>query len=235
MPQVKIALSFSGGKDSCAVLMLLRSEWHRLTVYWSNPGAPLPATVELMEKVRAMVPDFVEVRSDVLGDIEANGWPSDLVPHSMTRIGRDSAGTEGLIVRDRFDCCFTNLMGPVYQRIVADGHTVLFRGQRNDEALQNRHLKPGDVDAQGIHHLMPLADWSAQDVHDYLLKYAPGLIHPIYEQSTSSLDCTCCTAYWGEGHTSYLLDHERDAGENRLRVINEVLYETDLTKRKAIY
>jgi 3'-phosphoadenosine 5'-phosphosulfate sulfotransferase (PAPS reductase)/FAD synthetase len=235
MTQVKIALSFSGGKDSCAVLMMLRSEWHRLTVYWSNPGAPLPATVELIEKVKAMVPNFVEVRSDVLGDIEANGWPSDLVPHSMTRIGRDSAGTEGLIIRDRFDCCFTNLMDPVYQRIVADGHTTLFRGQRGDEALQNRHIKHGDVDANGIHHLMPLATWSAEQVHQYLQNTAPELIHPIYEQSTSSLDCACCTAYWGEGHTRYLLDHERDAGENRLRVINEVLYETDLTKRKAIY
>lgn len=232
---MKAALSFSAGKDSCAVLIMLRPHWDRLTVYWSNPGAPLPATLALVEKVRAMVPNFVEVQSDVLSDIEQNGWPVDLVPHSMTKMGRESEGTDGIIVRDRFECCFRNLMDPVYQRIVADGHTMLFRGQRNDEALQNRHIQNGHVDANGITHVLPIAEWTADRVHAFLLDCAPELINPVYEHTTSSIDCACCTAYWGEGHTQYLLKHEPDAGQNRLQVINEVLHQTDITKRKAIY
>lgn len=232
---MKAALSFSAGKDSCAVLIMLRPHWDQLTVYWSNPGAPLPATIALIAKVRAMVPNFVEVQSDVLSDIEQNGWPVDLVPHSMTKMGRESEGTDGIIVRDRFECCFRNLMDPVYQRIVADGHAVLFRGQRNDEALQNRHIENGHVDANGITHALPIADWTAEQVHQYLESVAPELINPVYEHTTSSIDCACCTAYWGEGHTQYLLKHEPDAGQNRLQVINEVLYQTDLIKRKAIY
>lgn len=229
-----IALCYSGGKDSTATLLLLKPWWDFITVYWSNPGAPLPATVELMQRVKRLVPHFVEVRGDVLSDIETFGWPSDLTPHSMTPLGRQTAGTEGIIVRDRAECCVHNLMQPIYERIVREGNTLLIRGQRNDEELQNRASYTGYDDEHGLTHLLPIADWSAELVLGYINAHGPELLHPIYATASSSMDCACCTAYWGDGHTAYLLEHEPEAGANRQQVINEVLYQTDLTKRKAI-
>lgn len=229
----RAALSFSGGKDSAATLMMLKPWWDRITVYWSNPGAPLPATQELIKKVADMVPSFVEVRGNVLGDIAENGWPVDVTPHSMTWVGRWSSRTEGLIVRDRIDCCAKNLMIPVYERIVADGHTLLIRGQRDDEYLVNPDTTTGVVDEDGVTHLLPLEYRTSEQVTNYLQAVAPELLHPCYEFAKSSLDCACCTAYWGEGHSQYLAHAYPEAHENRQHIIASVLLECDRVRQEA--
>ncbi len=41
----RIALECSGGRDSLALVHLLRPELDRITVFWLNTGAAIPQTV----------------------------------------------------------------------------------------------------------------------------------------------------------------------------------------------
>lgn len=226
-----IALMLSGGKDSTTTLMLCRPWWDQITVYWSNPGAALPETIDRMARIKAMVPNFVEVRGDVMADIQQSGWPADIVPHSMTAIGRMTSGVDGIIVRDRFACCYRNLMLPAYQQAVADGCTLIVRGERAQETNHNRSVHSGYIDENGIEHLLPIYLWPADHVMQYLRDTAPELIHPAYaEGAAGNPDCACCTAFWNEGYTPYLAKHHPEAAENRNRVIAAVYGQIDATR-----
>jgi 3'-phosphoadenosine 5'-phosphosulfate sulfotransferase (PAPS reductase)/FAD synthetase len=73
-------LQFSGGKDSLACLFLLREQWDEMTVLWVNAGAAFPETVGLMEKIRALVPHFLEVRTNQPAQVAELGYPVDVLP-----------------------------------------------------------------------------------------------------------------------------------------------------------
>jgi phosphoadenosine phosphosulfate reductase len=196
-----VALSFSGGKDSLALLHLMRPYWDHLTVYWLNPGNPFPETVELMDRVRAMVPNFKEVAGRQPEVIAADGWPSDVVPQGYTTDGNTVFGATPFKVQSRLSCCFRALMWPAFEAMRADGVDCILRGKREDEADKTR-IQSGYV-ADGIELVFPLMHWSAQDVVNYL--HAVGVALPkFYEHAGHSLDCMDCTAWWGEGLSRYL-------------------------------
>lgn len=223
MRHERAALMLSGGKDSTATLMLCRPWWDQITVYWSDPGASLPETQIQMDRVADMVPSFVSIRGDVMADIEQHGWPVDVTPHSMTAIGRMTSGKDGIIVRDRFDCCYRNLMLPAYQQAVADGCTLIVRGERAQETNHNRSVHSGHIDENGMEHLLPIYLWPTDHVMQYLHDTAPELIHPAYaEGAAGNPDCACCTAFWNEGYTPYLTKHHPEAAENRTLVMQSV-------------
>jgi len=85
-------LQFSGGRDSLACLYLLKEQWNDLTVVWMNAGAPWPQTVEQMEEIKKLVPHFLEITGDVLGQNEAFGIPSDIVPITNSLQGQIARG-----------------------------------------------------------------------------------------------------------------------------------------------
>ena len=58
------ALQFSGGKDSLALVYLLRPQWDRLTLYHVDTGDLLPEVREIVDTVEAMVPDFRRIETD---------------------------------------------------------------------------------------------------------------------------------------------------------------------------
>ena len=196
-----VALSFSGGKDSLALLHLMRPYWDRLTVYWLNPGNPFPETVELMQQVRAMVPHFKEIAGRQREVIAADGWPSDVVPQGHTSDGNTVFGATPFKVQSRLSCCFRALMWPAFEAMRADGVDCILRGKREDEA-DKTGIESGYV-ADGIELVFPLMRWTAQDVMNYL--HAVGVPMPkFYEHAGHSLDCMDCTAWWGEGLSRYL-------------------------------
>ncbi|MFM0170609.1 phosphoadenosine phosphosulfate reductase family protein [Paraburkholderia sediminicola] len=91
----RIALQFSGGKDSLAMLHLMRKHWDRMTVYWVNPGDAFPETIALVESVRALVPHFVEIAANQPQVIAQFDIPMDLLPASATSIGLSGCGRDG--------------------------------------------------------------------------------------------------------------------------------------------
>ena len=196
----RIALQFSGGKDSLALLNLMEPYWDRLTVYWTNPGDPFPETVALMEQIRAIVPHFVVIEGDVHGSIQNFGLPSDLVPADSTPIGL-AARRGGTRIQDRYSCCMRSLMLPMHERMKADGVTLVIRGQKNSDVLR-APIKSGTVE-DGIEYLFPLEDWDDARVMAYLAE--KGIPVPrFYDYMNANPDCMHCSAYWEEGRGKYL-------------------------------
>jgi len=196
----RIALSVSGGKDSLAVAYLLRNEAHRITAYHLYTGDLLPEVMEIVEHLRGMFPHFVTVRTDAMAWIDAHGLPSDLIPHSQHGIGR-SMGEAGTVLVSRYDCCSANLMQPMYERIKADGNTLIIRGTK---AADMRRLPVASGESQdGIELWLPLQDWSHEAVFDYLRAVGAPICR-VYEHVTNAPECSRCSAWWGEKRAAYL-------------------------------
>lgn len=191
----KTVLHFSGGKDSLACLHLMRDVWDDITVVWQNSGAAFPETLELMDEVAAMVPDFQEVKSDVLSDIKAHGWPADSVPTRHTVWGKKATGEEGLTIRPWTECCAVNCWLPMHKAMIDAGVTTIYRGQRTSEDYKSP-VRDGDR-TDGILYRFPIQEWSGTQVDEYLKSIdVPLPTH--YAHTSKSLDCWCCTAYLEE-------------------------------------
>ena len=220
----RIALQFSGGRDSIACLYLLRPFWDRLTVYWCDTGAAYPETVALMAQIREMVPNFAVIQGAQPAVIAEFGIPSDLVPVSATPIGR-FVGGDAPAIQDRYSCCIRSMMHPTMERMIADGITLVIRGQKSKDRLKSQ-VRSGDVH-DGIEYLFPIEDWDARQVMTFLSdEGAP--IPRFYEVLSSMPDCMNCSAWWEEGAAKYLRRyHHAQFLENqkRLDIINNAIGE----------
>lgn len=197
----RIALQVSGGRDSLACLYLLRPYWDRLTVYWCNTGDAFPETVEIMSQVRALVPHFVEIEGRQPDVVAGYGIPSDIVPASHTPIGIVGGDSAGPLIQDRYSCCSRVFMIPMHERMVADGVTLVIRGQKAADRLK-APVRSGHVDL-GIEYLFPIEDWDTVQVMAYLAEQdAP--IPRFYEMMEGAPDCMTCSAYWEMGAAKYL-------------------------------
>jgi phosphoadenosine phosphosulfate reductase len=197
----RIALQVSGGKDSLTLLNAMRPWWDRLCVFWLNPGKPLDETVEMMEKIKRDVPNFVEVAGRQKEVIAEDGWPFDAVPHLYTSDGNFVFGATPFKVQARLSCCYRALMLPMHEKMVELGVTCVIRGKRAEE--KDKTLSRTGTIAEGIEFVYPLWDWSAQDVMAYL--EAHGIPLPeSYQYANHSLDCMDCTAWSEEGLHRYL-------------------------------
>lgn len=219
----RIALQFSGGRDSIACLYLMRPYLDRMTVYWLNTGDTFPETKALADAVRQMVTNFVEIEGRQPATVAEFGMPSDIVPASRTPMGLVGSGDEGVLIQDRYSCCLRSIMLPLHERMIEDGITLIIRGQKEADRLKGI-LRSGEVE-NGIEYLFPLEDWSHQDV----LKYLHGEEAPIprfYEVMDSAPDCMTCSAWWENGAAKYLKRYhypQYQEVQRRLDVINQAV------------
>lgn len=218
----RIALQLSGGKDSLACLYLMRPWWDRMTVYWCDTGAAYPETVALMHDIAATVPRFVRIEGRQPQVIQEWGIPTDILPASATPMGVAGSG-EGVLMQDRYSCCLRSMMLPTHERMIADGITLIIRGQKNADRLKGR-LRSGDVE-NGIEMLFPVETWTRAEVMAFLRK--EGVAIPrFYEMLDAAPDCLNCSAWWEEGAAKYLKRyHHAQYVENqaRLDIINRAV------------
>ena len=188
----KVVLMFSGGKDSVACLYLLKPFLDKITVLWVNPGDMFEENLAIIGQCKAMVPNFLEVKSDAVGFRKEYGDPVDILVVNHTHLGEISEGEKPLKVISGYDCCSVNYWKPAVDAISALGATLIIRGQRNDERATSPVRSGGIVD--GVEYLFPLENWSQADVLKYLIEV--GFEVPeFFHFSESSMDCKTCTAF----------------------------------------
>lgn len=197
----KIALSLSGGKDSLACAFLCKSYFDRITVYHVDPGDYLPEQRAVIDTVeREMLYRVVRIQTDVASWIDTHGLPSDLLSHTAHPFGLMTGQAKTrLVFRD--DCCFANQMLPLYERVRADGNTMLIRGTKASD-MPVLPVKDGYVD-NGLELFYPLQNWSDAEVLAYLEECGLALTH-IYQHLEHGLSCATCPAWWNEHRGAYL-------------------------------
>lgn len=199
----KIALNFSGGKDSLATVYLLRDYLDRITIYHLDTGDLLPETRAVVAHVKAMAPNFVHIQGNVEGFVRVYGLPSDMVPHSAHPIGQ-AMGEAVTPLVGRYDCCWHNIMAPVYQRVLEDGNSLVIRGTKRVD-MRNLPVASAGVE-QGVEFLYPIQEWSNDEVFAYLREVGAP-ISRVYDNVVNSPDCARCTAWWSERRAAYLREH----------------------------
>jgi 3'-phosphoadenosine 5'-phosphosulfate sulfotransferase (PAPS reductase)/FAD synthetase len=195
----RVACGISGGKDSTAAAYLLRRHWDRIRFYHYDTGDLLPEVRDVVRELAAILPSLTIMQGNIAAAIAANGLPSDLVPHSAHAVGQAMA--EGPRIVSRYDCCFANLMDPIYQRIRRDGHTLLIRGTKRAD-MKRLPARSGQM-LDGIELLLPIEDWSNADVMDYLREVGAP-VSTAYAHFTNLPECATCSAWWNEGRAAYL-------------------------------
>jgi phosphoadenosine phosphosulfate reductase len=219
----KVALQFSGGRDSIACLFLLQPWWDRLTVYWCNTGDAFPETLAVIEQVKAQVPHFVEIKGDQPGVVAGFGLPSDIVPASRTPIGLMGEQSSAPMIQDRYSCCARVVMLPLHERMLADGVTLVIRGQKAADRLKSP-ITSGTVDL-GIEYLFPIEDWTARDVMN-AIRDGGWPLPRFYEVLEGAPDCMTCSAWWEHGVAKYLKRYHHPhyvEVQRRLDIINQAV------------
>lgn len=187
---LRIVLQFSSGKDSAACLYALEPYWDKITVLWMNPGNPYPETVEYMEKIRAMVPAFMELRGKQPEWIKEHGYPVDVLPVSSSPFIHSTANQRAIKLQPFPACCSANFWLPMMNWCVENEVTGIIRGQKLSDRMKTG-VRSGDV-INGMEYLFPLEDWTDEEVFSFLGDRVP----PSYKNGLiSSLDCKNCTAY----------------------------------------
>lgn len=187
------ALMFSGGKDSMACLLLHKRELANMHVVWGNTGKNYPEVLRTIEMAKAMCPHWHEVRTDRDAQNAAEGVPADVVPVMATSQGAFMTSTTPTFkVQPFLQCCFANIIGPVWAKVVELGCEAVIRGQRNEDNMRGA-LNDGDV-YEGIKIEQPIQDWSTDDVLQYLTEQL-GSLPTHFHFKHSSMDCYDCTAY----------------------------------------
>ena len=210
----EVILFYSGGKDSLALLLLLKPYWNRVNVVWVDTGNQFPEVIEHMGKVMSMVPHFTTLKGNQPEYFQQNGFPVDVVPTRFTPMGKFIYGETPITVCSRFDCCAANIWGPMRAFFAAYKPTCVLRADRGQERVK------GPDKEVGIEFVYPIFDWTTEQVWKYLQKNAGGLLQsrPMLEQG-SSLDCMTCMAYSEEipGRLGYLKKEHPKLYEKNIR------------------
>ncbi len=167
----KTIVSFSGGKDSSALLEVVRRSGVDHLIYFNDTGLELPETLKFVG----------EVGYDIVGDAGDSFWRN--------------VGRFGPPARDYRWCCKVIKLLPTYRALksLAPGLTLV--GQRKFESSarmrsppiwRNRWL-PGFLTGA------PINEWSALETWLYL-RLRSVRVNPLYERGFERLGCYLCPA-----------------------------------------
>ena len=228
----KVALMFSGGKDSLVCLHLIEKYLDRTVVVWVNTGANFPEIEALMEETKAKVPHFFEITTNQPKSIEANGYPVDVVPVNYTNLGQSVTSIKDLKLRSYFDCCSENFWIPCDTEMRKLGITGVIRGQRELEG-HRAPIKSGHIE-NGIEYLLPIESWTDSEVTDYL-RSKDVIIDERLSMAHSSLDCWNCTAFMAESSErfKYIKKNHPSKYESIVEIVKKI--DNVITAESTIY
>lgn len=191
---MKLGLAFSGGKDSLACLLLNKERLNEITVFWVNMGKAYPETLRIIDYVKSISPNFVEIETSQQFQNDANGLPSDVVPVNWTVFGQQLTGKKNVTIQSYLQCCYENKAKPLNDCAKSMGISHMIRGQRNDDCHKST-AKDGDV-VDGITYIHPIESWTTTFVLEFIAQNMETPAH--FNLGHTSLDCFDCTAYQKE-------------------------------------
>jgi len=179
-----IALAWSGAED-VAVLDMMSKIDKNCRVFTLDTGRLNQETYDLIDRVRARYSLNVEVM-----------FPNTAAVENMVRQKGMNLFYESL--ENRKECCGVRKVEPLNRMLnTLDGWIT---GLRRTQAVTRGTLNKIEIDNDhgGILKLNPIADWSTQQVFDYIAQNAvPKNI--LHAQGYPSIGCACCTRAIKEG------------------------------------
>ncbi len=175
-----VAVAFSGGKDSLAVLGLALEEFgNGFTVFFNNTGIEFPETVEYVEELKKeLEPKGIKF---VVADAGDAFWRALYV---FSPPGRDYRW-----------CCKVTKLGPITLAIKENypKGVLMFVGQRKYESIKRfkqprvwrNEWVPNEIGASPIFH------WRAIEVWLYIFS-RKLLYNPLYERGFDRIGCFLC-------------------------------------------
>lgn len=228
----EVILFYSGGKDSLALLLLLRPYWDRVNVVWVDTGNQFPEVIEHMEKVKALVPRFTTLHGDQPKYFLEHGFAVDVVPEKNTLFGQLSFGAQPVTCVARFQCCGQNLWKPMEDFVLATRPTCVLRADRSSE----REKGPAHFGETEILH--PLWDWTNEQIWEFIEKNGKELLQDRHKMAyRTSLDCMVCMGYFNgvKERLGYLKTYHPELHEKAVRFFKayKQTVEQDLEKVKV--
>lgn len=166
--------------DGMAILDMAYQMSPEVRVLTVDTGRLPPETLAFVDDVRRRYPlARFDVRRPDHGEVDA------MVRRNGTELFRES-------VENRLMCCQIRKVRPLTQAL--EGLDAWFTGLRRDQWASRAAITKVqlDHDHDGIVKVNPLADWSAEEVDEYLREFDVP-VHPLYAQGFTSIGCQPCT------------------------------------------
>jgi thioredoxin-dependent adenylylsulfate APS reductase len=175
----RLAISAAGGVDGVAIIDMAWRINPDVRVFTLDTGRLPPETYALFEEIRDRYGINVEFEFPDRERVEKMVFASG--PNLMYR-GVD----------ERLSCCEIRKVEPLKRKLATLDAWVA--GLRRDQWKTRRSVAKVELDRDhgGIVKLNPLADWSADDVWDYVRKNEVPY-HELFDHGYSSIGCAPCT------------------------------------------
>lgn len=184
----RVAIVTSLQLDSMAILDMAYRINPSVRAITVDTGRLPPETLEFVHEVREHFPE---------ASIEVVRPDPREVDHMVSRNGEDLFFDS---VAMRFLCCHLRKVRPLVGAL--RGLDGWFTGLRRDQWASRAAIKKLELDHDhgGIVKLNPLADWTEEEVWDYVREHDVPT-HPLYDEGYVSIGCAPCSRPLKEGES----------------------------------
>jgi phosphoadenosine phosphosulfate reductase len=182
----RIALSTAFQVDGVALLDMAYELDPEIKVFSVDTGRLPAETYELVEQLRDRYP---ELELDVL---------SPNARHVQAMVGRHGPNLFYRQVEHRLLCCSVRKVQPLTRHLATLDAWIT--GLRRDQWASRTDIRKVEIDHDhgGIVKLNPLAEWTEDEVWDYV-RERDVPYHPLYDRGYTSIGCAPCTRALASG------------------------------------